>query len=92
MSEFFLSNNIVSQAEGVVEKLNLVALLDGLCNFVRASGLQSDANSLFELVLVIAVLEHSIDDGFHSGVDGQLIIGRILFLEVVLAQLSVLVD
>ena len=48
---------------------NVFGLFDGFADLVKAARLKSDADSLVELVILVASLEHLSNDVFHLCVD-----------------------
>ena len=75
MSENFASELLValdyvlSDGEGVTQLLfDIFGLLDGFADLVDAARLQCNTDGLVELVVLIAALEHLVDDVFHLGV------------------------
>ena len=75
MSENFTSELLValdyvlSNGEGVAQLIfDIFRLFDGLADLVNAARLQCNTDGLVELVVLIAALEHLIDDILHLGV------------------------
>ena len=75
MSENFTSellvalDNVLSNGEGVAQLIfDVFGLLDSLADLVNAARLQCNTDCLVELVVLIAALEHLIDDILHLGV------------------------
>ena len=59
-------NYVLGNGEGIAQLLfDIFGLLDGLADLVNAARLQCNTDGLVELVVLIAALEHLIDDILH---------------------------
>jgi len=95
MAEVFVTDSAVCKFERVGEEFIVLGRLNGLDDHVRTTALQGDANGLLVLLLFEAVVEHAVDDTLLLlklvGL-GDLVVGRVPVLVVVLLHLHVLVQ
>ena len=63
---FGASNYVLCNGERVAELLlDVIGFLDGLSDLVQPARLESDTNGLVELVVLVASVEHAIDNALH---------------------------
>jgi hypothetical protein len=77
-SEYFISESLVASdyvlCDGVCVAeflLDIPRVFNGLTHLLKSARLKSDANSLIELLVLVASLEHLVNDALHLRINND---------------------